>query len=86
MKRTTFRPSYSKFGYYFYNDRIYEGAPYNLPDERSLQAARESLQLARAASDGDLVITLVSGGGSALLPLPLDGISLEDKTKVVFYF
>ena len=63
-------------------DRIYEGAPYNLPDERSLQAGRDALQLAMAASDGDLIITLVSGGGSALLPLPLNGISLEDKTKV----
>ena len=59
-----------------------EGAAYNLPDPPAEAAARDILELVQEASDGDLVVALVSGGGSALLPVPEIGISLEDKRKV----
>jgi hydroxypyruvate reductase len=36
------------------------------------------VQLARGASQGDLVICLISGGGSALMTLPVDGVTLQD--------
>jgi glycerate 2-kinase len=52
-----------------------------VPDERSLNAAREVMKLLQNASEKDLVIFLISGGGSALLALPASGLSLEDKRK-----
>ncbi len=52
------------------------------PDERSLNAAREAMKLLEEAKEGDLVIFLISGGGSALLAMPSQGISIEDKRKV----
>ena len=45
-------------------------------------AAREILSLARSARDGDLVLALISGGGSALLPCPVKGVSLDEKRQV----
>ncbi len=53
-----------------------------IPDERSLNAAREAMKLLEEAKEGDLVIFLISGGGSALLAMPSQGISIEDKRKV----
>ena len=40
------------------------------------------MKLVAAAGDRDLVIALVSGGGSALLPVPANGITLSEKRKV----
>jgi glycerate-2-kinase len=57
-------------------------APHPLPDERSLDAGREILALARAAGQKDLVVILLSGGGSAQACLPLVGISFEDKRHI----
>lgn len=54
-------------------------AGHPLPDENGLNAARALLERAERADDRTLVIFLVSGGGSALLPLPAEGISLADK-------
>ena len=62
--------------------RIYEGAHNNLPDEASFNAAKEILRLCSQCDTNDLVIGLVSGGGSALLSLPVDGISIQDKREV----
>ena len=53
-----------------------------IPDERSINAAREVMRLLEHAGEKDLVIFLISGGGSALLALPSQGISIEDKRKV----
>src|SRR5450830_2056653 len=44
-----------------------------------MQAARRILALVQGLSEDDMVLCLISGGGSSLLALPLDGISLEDK-------
>ena len=57
-------------------------AGHPIPDARGVAAAEEMLALARAMRDGDLLIVLLSGGGSALLTLPADGITLEDKRRV----
>ena len=48
------------------------------PDEGSVAAGRRALSLAEAAGPDDLVVCLVSGGGSALLEVPVAGVSLDD--------
>ena len=55
------------------------GAGHPLPDAAGLDAARLIAARATAAQAGELVLALVSGGGSALLPLPVAGISLAEK-------
>lgn len=62
--------------------RICEGGAHNQPDEDAHSAAREILSLAREASEEDIVMVLVSGGGSALLPHPVEGVSLQEKAQV----
>ncbi|MHB2155576.1 glycerate kinase type-2 family protein [Calditrichota bacterium GD2] len=53
-------------------------AGHPLPDENTLEATNQLLQLARVAQKDDLVIFLLSGGGSALLEQLPDGITLKD--------
>jgi glycerate 2-kinase len=53
-------------------------AGHPFPDASGERAAREMLGLVRGLEAGDLVLCLLSGGGSALLPLPRDGLSLDD--------
>lgn len=50
-----------------------------VPDQRGVDAAAEVLALATRAETDDLVICLISGGASALMPLPVEGFSLEEK-------
>ena len=57
-------------------------AGHPVPDERGLAGAEELARLASGADGNTLVIVLVSGGGSALLPAPLPPLSLEDKARV----
>lgn len=57
-------------------------ASHPVPDQRGEEAARRILALAESAGPDDLVLCLISGGGSALLALPAEGISLEDKRAV----
>jgi len=57
-------------------------AAHPVPDEAGLRAARRLLDLVAGLSADDLVICLISGGGSALLPLPLDGLTLADKQEI----
>src|SRR5690606_14188281 len=52
-----------------------------IPDGRSVNAAREVVAILENAGEKDLVLFLISGGGSALLALPVPGISIEDKEK-----
>lgn len=57
--------------------RIVE-AGHPIPDENGEQAAREILAAVKTLTSEDLLLCLFSGGGSSLLPLPVDGISLQD--------
>ena len=57
-------------------------AAHPVPDAAGLAAARRIAQLTRGLSADDLVLCLISGGGSSLLALPLDGVTLEDKQAI----
>ncbi len=54
-------------------------AGHPLPDARGEAAAAEMLALVSGLGPDDLVLCLISGGGSALLPLPREGLTLRDK-------
>jgi hydroxypyruvate reductase len=54
-------------------------AAHPVPDAAGHEAARRMLALAEGAGPDDLVLCLISGGASALLALPVPGISLDDK-------
>jgi hydroxypyruvate reductase/glycerate 2-kinase len=54
----------------------------NQPTAESVVGAREILALVGAAGPDDVALCLISGGGSALLPAPAAGISLEDKQQL----
>ncbi len=53
-----------------------------VPDERGVEGTKRILELAANANEGTLILTLITGGGSALLPAPADGLSLEDLQSV----
>ncbi len=53
-------------------------AAHPVPDRRGVEAARRILTIAESAGEGDLVVSVLSGGGSALLTLPAEGVDLED--------
>ena len=57
---------------------IVREAAHPVPDAAGEAAAREMLALVCGLGPDDLVLCLLSGGGSALLPLPRDGLSLQD--------
>ncbi len=56
-------------------------AGHPVPDSNGEKAAQAILGLAESATADDLVICLISGGGSALMPLPGRGLNLADKQK-----
>ncbi len=57
-------------------------AAHPVPDAAGLQAAERILQTVQGLTADDLVICLISGGGSSLLPLPGAGVTLEDKQAI----
>jgi glycerate 2-kinase len=57
-------------------------ASHPVPDQAGADAAKRMLQLVQGLTADDLVIALISGGGSSLLPIPLDGLTLADKQAV----
>jgi hydroxypyruvate reductase len=58
-------------------------AGHPLPTEGSIAAARRAHDVAAASHDGDLVVVLLSGGGSALMALPAEPITLAEKQQTV---
>ena len=57
-------------------------AAHPVPDAAGLAAAQRILAMTLGLSKDDLVLCLISGGGSALLTLPADGLSLEEKQRI----
>ena len=57
-------------------------AGHPIPDARGEAAGQEILQFARDAGPSDLVLCLISGGGSALTPAPVAGVTLAEKQAV----
>ena len=57
-------------------------AAHPVPDAAGLVAARRIMALTQGLTQDDLVLSLISGGGSALLTLPADGLTLEDKQRI----
>ena len=72
----------TKYGHGLPLNRIkLKEAGHPLPDEAGMRGAGAILSLIEKAKEEDLIICLISGGGSALLPLPVEGISLEEKQE-----
>ncbi|RQO83653.1 glycerate kinase [Acidovorax sp. FJL06] len=57
-------------------------AAHPVPDAAGLAAAQHILALTQGLTANDLVLCLISGGGSALLTLPAEGLALEDKQRI----
>ena len=57
-------------------------AAHPVPDENSVVAAMKALNLAADTGPGELLLVLLSGGGSSLLCAPVEGISLTEKQKL----
>lgn len=57
-------------------------ASHPVPDESGRQAAQRILDLVAGLTADDLVVCLISGGGSSLLSLPADGLMLEHKQQI----
>jgi hydroxypyruvate reductase len=54
-------------------------AGHPLPDERGVEGSRRIVRILKEAEEDDLVLALFSGGGSALMPLPAQGVTLADQ-------
>lgn len=57
-------------------------ASHPVPDERSEEAARRILEMVQDLGPDDLVLALISGGGSSLMVLPAPGMTMADKQEV----
>lgn len=58
-------------------------AGHPVPDENGIRGASAILKLAKNVKKDDLILCLISGGGSALMPLPYDGLTLENKQDTI---
>jgi len=73
----------TRYGYAVPCERIeIVEAAHPVPDAAGLAAAERMLKFVSGLTADDLVLCLISGGGSALLPLPLPGLTLEDKQQL----
>ncbi len=73
----------TRYGYSVACDRIeIVEAAHPVPDLAGLQAAERIRGLVQGLSPDDMVLCLISGGGSALLPAPAAGLSLADKQTI----
>ena len=73
----------TRYGYAVPCERIeIVEAAHPVPDQAGVDAARRMLAMVQGLRADDLVICLISGGGSALLPLPAEGLDLADKQRL----
>ncbi len=73
----------TRYGYAVPCERIeIVEAAHPVPDGAGLAAARRTLDLVQGLRPDDLVLCLISGGGSSLLPLPAPGLTLDDKQAI----
>jgi len=73
----------TRYGYRVPTERLeVVEAAHPVPDAAGRDAARRIVELVQGLTKDDLVLCLISGGGSALLALPADGVTLEDKQAV----
>lgn len=64
-----------------YINLIEAGHP--IPDENGIRGSSAILNIAEKAEKDDLILCLISGGGSALMPFPYDGLTLKDKQDTI---
>lgn len=57
-------------------------ASHPIPDESGVEGVKRMLEIVEKAGENDLIICLISGGGSSLMPLPRNGITLADKRRI----
>lgn len=73
----------TRYGYAEACDRIeIVEAAHPVPDEAGFLAARRIMETVSGLSHDDLVVALISGGGSALLPAPAPGLTLDDEQAI----
>ena len=73
----------TRYGYAVPCERIeIVEAAHPVPDEAGLMAARRIAALVSSLNEDDLVLCLISGGGSALMPAPAEGLTLVDKQAI----
>jgi hydroxypyruvate reductase len=73
----------TRYGYRVPTERLeVVEAAHPVPDAAGRDAAKRIFELVKGLTKDDLVLCLISGGGSALLALPAEGVSLEDKQAV----
>jgi glycerate 2-kinase len=57
-------------------------ASHPVPDEAGIEGVKHIMEIAKQATADDLVICLISGGGSSLMPLPREGVTLQEKQEI----
>lgn len=53
-----------------------------VPDDRGVAGSTRIAEIAKAATKDDIVLCMISGGASALMPLPIEGVSLQRKQEI----
>lgn len=66
-----------------YRLNYFEGAKDNLPDRNAVISATRIKALVNSLTSEDILLVLITGGGSALLPLPIAPISLDEKINLI---
>ena len=61
---------------------ILNQANHPIPDQSGVEGTRQMLEIAGQATQDDLIICLISGGGSSLMPMPREDIALKDKQEI----
>ena len=73
----------TRYGYEESCQRIkIQSASHPVPDAAGHRAAKQLLECVSHLTPDDVVLCLISGGGSALLPLPAEGLTLDDKQRI----